>query len=517
MRGREHEQRGRLAEAGVDYAAAISSVDPILDSRVLAESLRRLAGLRRRRNELEEAVTLCRRSLEVAGALGDDQLVAEALNGLALAHFARGEWEDARKHLLRALQTPGTTAAFRGGMEQNLGMMANAEGDLEEALLHYERSLDAFRAANEKRGCAIVYHNLGMIAADRELWNEADTSFLKSLSIVEETGDVALRGQVLLNRTEVHLARQNFEEARQSAEQALQIFDEMGVRDLKADAYKFLGVLYREMGKPLLAEARLKTALDIATEAGATLAQAEATRELAVLYQGMGRNQDTLKLLTSSHRLFQRLNARRDLVDVSSKTAQLESIYLQIVREWGASIESSDTYTYGHSERVASYAVTVAEAMGLEGIDLMTIRVGAYLHDLGKVRVPHEILNKPGKLTNEEFDIMKQHPVYGIEMLTAIDFPWDIRPIIRSHHEKVDGSGYPDKLRGDEIALNAQVIGVVDVFDALTTTRSYRSAMSLEKAISIMSESPTHYRRDVAEAFMTTLGRAQQDRSPQAA
>lgn len=516
-RGREHEQRGRLAEAAVDYVAAIDTADPIIDSRVLAESLRRLAGLRRRRNELEEAVMLCRRSLEVADALGDDQLVAEALNGLALAHFVRGEWEEARRHLSRALETPGVSAAFRGGIEQNLGVMANAEGDLEDALLHYERSLDAFRAANETRSCAIAYHNLGMIAADRELWTEADESFRRSLAIAENTGDAALRGHVLLNRAEVHIARQSFEEARQSAEQALQISEAMGARDLKADAYKFLGVVYREMGKPLLSEARLKTALDIATEAGATLAQAEATRELAVLYQGMGRNQDTLKLLTSSHRLFSRLNARRDLVDVSSKTAQLESIYLQIVREWGASIESSDTYTYGHSERVASYAVTVAEAMGLEGIDLMTIRVGAYLHDLGKVRVPHEILNKPGKLSNEEFDIMKQHPIYGIEMLTAIDFPWDIRPIIRSHHEKLDGSGYPDRLRGDEIALNAQVIGVVDVFDALTTTRSYRSAMSVEKAIAIMNESPTHYRRDVAEAFMMTLGRPTQLRAPQAA
>ena len=191
-RGREHEQRGRLAEAAVDYAAAISSVDPILDSRVLAESLRRLAGLRRRRNELDDAVALCRRSLEVAGALRDDQLVAEALNGLALAHFARGEWEDARKHLLRALQTPGTTPAFRGGVEQNLGMMANAEGALEDALLHYERSLEAFRAANETRSCAIAYHNLGMITADREMWGEADSWFRKSLAIAEETNDVEI-------------------------------------------------------------------------------------------------------------------------------------------------------------------------------------------------------------------------------------------------------------------------------------------------------------------------------------
>ena len=505
---KRHEQRGAVPEAMASCRLAIAAAEIDDDQRSLAEALRRLGALCRRRHDLEEATDLFRRSFDVATIILDDSLAAEAINGLALTHFLRGEWDEAKECLRRALALGTENTLLRGGIEQNFGVMANAEGDLDAALAHYQRSLEAFEAAREPRGCAIAYHNLGMLSADREEWQDADRSYSRSLQIANEIGDVPLRGHVLLNRTEVHLARQSFEEARRTAEEALQVFEQLGARDLKADAYKFLGVLYRETGKTALAEARLKTAVDIATSAGATLAQAEATRELALLYQQMGRNQETLKLLGTSHRLFGRLNARRDLVDVASKTSQLESIYLKIVREWGASIESSDTYTHGHSERVTGYAVRVARALGLDETELTTIRVGAYLHDLGKVRIPHEILNKTGKLTMEEFEVIKMHPTFGIEMLASVDFPWDIKPIIRSHHEKLDGSGYPDRLRGDEIPLSAQIVGIVDVFDALTSTRSYRAALSDAAAVGIVLENPGHYRPEVLNAFLATVGSA---------
>ena len=502
---KRHEQRGAVPEAMASCRLAIAAGEAAGDHRGLAEALRRLGALCRRRHDLDEATDLFRRSFDLATVIQDDSLAAEAINGLALTHFLRGDWDEAKDCLRRALALGADNTLLRGGIEQNFGVMANAEGDLDAALVHYRRSLEAFEAASEPRGCAIAYHNLGMLSADREEWQDADRSYSRSLQIANEIGDVPLRGHILLNRTEVHLARQSFEEARRTAEEALGVFEQLGARDLKADAYKFLGVLYRETGKTALAEARLKTAVDIATSAGATLAQAEATRELALLYQQMGRNQETLKLLGTSHRLFGRLNARRDLVDVASKTSQLESIYLKIVREWGASIESSDTYTHGHSERVAGYAVRIARALGLDETEVTTIRVGAYLHDLGKIRIPHEILNKTGKLTAEEFEVIKLHPTFGIEMLASVDFPWDIKPIIQSHHEKLDGSGYPDRLRGDEIPLSAQIVGIVDVFDALTSTRSYRAAMSDEKAIGIVLENPGHYRAEVLDAFLATV------------
>src|SRR5262249_41322673 len=177
--------------------------------------------------------------------------------------------------------------------------------------------------------------------------------------------------------------------------------------------------------------------------------EAEASRELALLYQSMGRNQDALQLLNAAHTMFGRLDARGELGDVSGRVARLEATFLALVREWGQSIESSDSYTFGHCERVAGYGVAVARAMGLDTAQQTTLRMGAYLHDLGKVRVPHEILNKAGPLTAAEFEIIKQHPVWGLELLATIQFPWDIKPIIRWHHEKYDGTGYPDRLKGE--------------------------------------------------------------------
>jgi putative nucleotidyltransferase with HDIG domain len=219
----------------------------------------------------------------------------------------------------------------------------------------------------------------------------------------------------------------------------------------------------------------------------------------------MGRNQEALQLLNTAHSLFGRLDARVELGDVSGREARLEATYLALVRDWGQSIESSDSYTFGHCERVATYAVDVAQTLGLDEHQRTTVRVGAYLHDVGKIRVAHEILNKPGRLTPEEFDVIKMHPIWGIELLDAVEFPWDIKPIIRWHHEKHDGTGYPDRLRGDEIPLNAQIIGIVDVYDALTTTRSYRPAMTHDEALAEMSKCRHWWRAEVYDAFMRAV------------
>jgi putative nucleotidyltransferase with HDIG domain len=347
-----------------------------------------------------------------------------------------------------------------------------------------------------------------MVSADQAKWDEADEYFRRCLEITAAVGDVHLTGLGLLNRSEVHLARQRYEDARSDAESALRIFDRLGARLDKADAYKVLGRVYRETGRWALAEARLTTAIELAVSTASVLSEAEASRELALLYQAMGRNREALRLLSAAHRLFGRLDARLDLVDVTRRVQRLEGTYLAVVRDWGQSIESADSYTFGHCERVAGYALAVAQALGMDESQQTTIRIGAYLHDLGKVRVPHEILNKPGLLSREEFEVIKMHPVWGTELLATVDFPWDIKPIIRWHHEKYDGTGYPDRLRGDEIPLAAQVICIVDVYDALTTTRSYRAAMGQAEAVAHMHESRQWWRPDVYEAFCGTVGAA---------
>lgn len=502
---RVDERAGRIEAAIAGYGAAVAVGERGGERVVLAEALRRLAVIYHQRNEPERARALCQRSYETGLLIGDREIAAEALNTLGGVEFERGEMARARDLLGQALKLGGRRLDLRSRIEQNLGIIATIQGHHAAALAHYGSSLEASQAAGDDKGCAIAYHNLGMISADQGEWAEAERYYLEAERIAQATGEVHLQGLCLLNHSEVHLARQAFEQARESAEAALAVFDHLGSRLDKADAYRILGIVYRETGRSALSEARLRAAIELAAGTGSVLSEAEASRELGRLYQVMGRNQEALTLLNASWRLFSRLDAHLDLVDVQAKVADLEGTFLAVVRDWGQSIESADSYTYGHCERVATYAVAVARELDLTDTELTTVRLGAYLHDVGKVKVPHEILNKPGRLTTEEFDIIKQHPAWGIELLEGIEFPWDIKPIIRWHHEKHDGTGYPDRLAGDQIPRAAQIICIVDVYDALTSTRSYRPAMTHEQALDCMRETPHWWHPEVYAAFMHTV------------
>ena len=151
-------------------------------------------------------------------------------------------------------------------------------------------------------------------------------------------------------------------------------------------------------------------------------------------------------------------------------------------------VEHRDTYTGAHCERLATYSIILAQAMGLPKGDQLTLFRGGYLHDLGKVTTPDAILFKPGKLTPEEWDVMRQHTVRGEQICRPMKSLAPVLPIIRNHHERWDGTGYPDGLRGDDIPLLARVLQMADIYDALTTSRPYKKAFTHEAAIEVMRE-----------------------------
>lgn len=175
----------------------------------------------------------------------------------------------------------------------------------------------------------------------------------------------------------------------------------------------------------------------------------------------------------------------QSLIRVKRLTDQLESADA-IMTMLGQIVEARDPYTEGHCERLAAFATAVGMELGLPPHDIATLRSGAYLHDLGKIGVPDSVLLKPGPLSTEELSIMRTHPVIGDELCGAVKSLEAVRGIVRSHHERADGRGYPDGLKGKAIPLLAQIVGVVDVFDALTTTRPYRTALSTEAAYNLM-------------------------------
>ena len=516
-RGRAEDRAGRLDDAVASYEQAVRLGEASGERAMVVEALRRLGVVHHRRNEPELADELCRRSHNEAVQLGDLVLAGEALNALAGFEFERGEIAGARGIYQSALVLAGSSNALRGRIEQNLGILASIQGDYPGASGHYARSLEAFEQAGDERGCALAFHNLGLVASSRGDLDEADRAFDRSAALAVRVGDVYLEGLCDLSRAEACHARQQYSDAMGRAEAALDCFERLRDRRAKSGAYKVLGMVFRDTGRLVVAEARLRSAIALAVETGWILGEAEASRELARLHQLAGHNQEALTLLNRAHGLFGRLDARVDLVDVTRKMTDLEGAFFAVVRDWAQSIESADRYTFGHCERVAGYAVAVARALGLSPIEETTLRLGAYLHDVGKVRVPHEILNKPGRLTEEEFEIMRLHPVYGVELLEGVEFPWDLKSIIRWHHEKLDGTGYPDRLRGDEIPLGAQVIGIVDVFDALTTTRSYRGAMSPEEALDEMEQCRHWWRADVYHAFVAAVGAASREGKQSAA
>lgn len=170
-------------------------------------------------------------------------------------------------------------------------------------------------------------------------------------------------------------------------------------------------------------------------------------------------------------------------------------------------IEARDPLTKGHCERLASHAVRLGQAIGLGDDDLEALHRGGYLHDVGKVGVPDAVLLKPGPLTAEEFELMKRHPEIGDSLCAPLQSLRRVRPIILSHHERLDGSGYPNALRGDEVPLLAQVVGVVDVFDALTSKRPYRAALAPEEAARhlLADAERGRFARCYVEAFLDTL------------
>jgi len=160
----------------------------------------------------------------------------------------------------------------------------------------------------------------------------------------------------------------------------------------------------------------------------------------------------------------------------------------RVIFSLARAIEAKDGYTQGHTERVSQYALLVADHLKLSAHDQNALQKGGVLHDIGKIGVPDNILNKAGRLTDEEFVVIRTHPDRGEKICRPLNSMRDALPIIRHHHEKMDGSGYPDHLSGDQIPLTARIMAVVDIYDALTTNRSYRTALPQEKAFAILEQ-----------------------------
>ena len=185
----------------------------------------------------------------------------------------------------------------------------------------------------------------------------------------------------------------------------------------------------------------------------------------------------------------------------------IQEAYFNTIKVLAAAIDAKDEYTHGHSARVAKFAVTIAKQLGLSKSDLTRIEAAAYLHDIGKIGVPDQVLNKDGALTEKERALINRHPLEASEILGHIDFPWgDVVPGVRGHHERPDGKGYPDGLKDEEISREARIIAVADSFDAMTSDRPYRKALDKTRAVTeLVNGRGSQFDGQTVDAFIPAL------------
>ncbi|MEP6496266.1 MAG: HD domain-containing phosphohydrolase, partial [bacterium] len=439
-------------------------------------------------------------ALQVSEACGDRAGAGYAINAKAAVHWQQGNLDEAERLFLqaRSLALAVSDIELAARTSHNLGVMASIRGELTDALEHYNIALENCRAIGLDRDTAHTLNNLGLLHTELQQWSDAERAYSEAKDISTLSGDLPIRISVTVNLAEMWLRRNELPRANASVRRALELAAHSEDLPCMPQIYKLRGSLARKGGDAVEADAHFAHAVALAEARHDFLILAETLRERADLDRDQGRNREALQNLNRAHRLFAELRARRELANVDQSMGRLETDFLEVVRRWGESIEEKDQYTQGHCVRVANLACAIAAAVGIETQELFWFRIGTLLHDVGKLIVPSETLNKVGRLTDEEWVLMRRHPSAGIEMLAGVDFPWDVRPIIESHHERWDGKGYPHGLAGETIPMSARIVALADVYDALTSIRSYKRSLSHDETMAIMRE-------DIGRAFDPTL------------
>jgi putative nucleotidyltransferase with HDIG domain len=424
-----------------------------------------------------------------------------ALNILASVEWMQGRHDDAERLYLLARQSADHSgeSLLAAMTSSNLGVIANVRGEERKAREYYESSLSHARSAGRADQAIAALCNLGQLNTQSGHLDVANRHLAEARELATVIGDRSMLITIQLHIAKLRIKQGDLPRAREACAHTRDIIEQIGDSREAGDAEYVYGIVARASGDAAAAEQHFLRAEEIGITRQDMILQGEIARELSELYRAQGRNRQTLQRLNHAHRLFSQLRARRELADVDRRTAKLENDFLDVVRKWGESIESKDMYTQGHCVRVADLACALWMKVNAgDDTSLFWFRIGALLHDVGKLMIPAEVLNKPGKLTGEEWAMVRGHPAAGVELLADIEFPWDVRPIVESHHERWDGKGYPQGLAGESIPLTARVLCVADVYDALTSVRSYKRAFTHDEAMEIM-------RQDVGKQFDPAL------------
>jgi HD-GYP domain-containing protein (c-di-GMP phosphodiesterase class II) len=497
---REAEQNGDWDHAFAQYTRALDEARAAKQNDKVMKILLATGRVCFERGEYDTANQRFLECLVLARTEQDARQSAAALNAMAVVAQFRGELEVAEPLYAQAEQIARTLGDDKlcGMIAQNLGTLANIRGDMPTALLRYQNALACFQKLNDNRASAWVLNNMGMLHIDVGELQEAELCFTSAYLLAERQGDHATTGKIDTNRAELHIKRQNYEQAREYCDRAFQTFSRLGSHTGLGEVHKCYGVLHRDTGRLQVAHVQLALALELARRCDNPLLEAETESERARVYLAEREHKLALVSLNRAYKLFCDLEARREILDLRRRLDRLEEPYMQAIELWSQSEapELGPQRQKLRGRRVSEFAIPLAEAVGYE--DITTLRVAAYLLDLGNAAIPQSILERPGPLTADERMVVRQHAGIGETMLRDVGFAEAVVNVVRWHHERWDGAGYPDGLAGADIPLGARIVSIADYFDALMSERSFRNALDPAAALVTL-------RNEMGKAFDPTL------------
>jgi putative nucleotidyltransferase with HDIG domain len=484
----------------------------------------------------------------------------KALYRLALAAFRQGHMEDALGRLDRLLELKAGFApahhlrglVYEKQFNMELAMLSynrclelepeNKEAHFQLAMLlkslgKYEPALEHFQKTVQiDPNDSDAYHCMGLLHAQMGKYSDSTGAFRKALDISPDHAYARYSlAQALFQAGRHEEAIEEYKKLLQSNPRDTAARSGLGIAYITSgqltmaisefkkalefnprDAYAHysLGAAYFRLGHLDLAIEEYQKALELnPTSAyahfnlGATYSRGGqfelAIQEYRMAASMIPSNESDLELFaTLQLQAAVGIESAQRGQELQASYEKLNQAYVDTVKSLSKAIDARDPYTNRHSERVARISAILAGKMGLKDEDLDDIEVGGYLHDVGKLNIPDSILLKQGPLTEDEAARIRMHPRIGAEVLSPVGFLRDLIPLVRGHHEKLDGSGYPDALKGDEIPIGARILAVADYYDALTTDRPYRAALSPQQALDEMEKHRgTHFDPGVLDAF----------------
>jgi len=496
LRRKLHQEKGRVFALMGNLDRAVEEYEKVLKLcrdrchlEIKSDTFTQIGQLLGKQGDYDRALGFHQRAIGAYRRLNDDEGLTKALRNLGVIYVELGEFEEAVEAINEAidLASKANKEMLYADLMNNLGTIMNMRGEWKKALDYYRESLGIYRSNDEVRKSSYTMNNLAITFSEQGHYDEALSYFEEALETAEEIKDESLKLIVDINLADLLTKKGQIQQAKDHCDMALKHLE---MSDRRNNNYVEVCKIRAQIAahEKCYDEAVIwfNKALDLAKQTGAQYLEAEVLFERGNLNSLLEYHFEALTDLEASYAIFNSLKADAKINNAVESIEAIEKLFLKIFEAMALKVDQKDKYTRGHSDRVASISLLIAKDLGLDVYQQKTIVAGALLHDIGKIKIDDSILKKEGSLLDEEYRIIQRHPEHGINVLKGKEFPWDIKPLILHHHEKVDGTGYPARLHGEDIPFGARVICVADVFDALTSDRVYRKAFSTEKALEIM-------------------------------